>query len=62
MKKYRGLKCPECGWINLKIKYGKVWICERCKSRGMVDDLYKDSDDTDKKELSDEWKKITGEE
>ena len=60
-KKYikRG-KCPNCGWL-IKTKDDIAWLCERCKSSGMIKDLYKTENSEEKPELSEEWKKLTGE-
>ena len=59
------IKCPECGWLSLKIKDDKAWICKRCGSKGSIDAIFKNLNTLNEKsqpaELSEEWKKLTEE-
>lgn len=54
------MKCPCCGWY-LKTNNNISWLCTRCRSTGIIQDLYKKEELKDKSELSDEWKAITDE-
>ena len=68
MTKYRPVKypsskismqCPNCGWY-LVTKNGISWFCKRCKSRGRIEDIDRTENSEEKAELSEEWKKLTG--